>query len=75
MKTGFLAVLVMAAAVAFAAGCKSIHRTTEITTTKPDGTIVVEKSKFDDESFTLGFSEGAGKTVNLPDVSVVGGGL
>ena len=57
------------------AACKSVHTSKKLTTTLPDGKVVVEEATHVDESFTLGFSEGEGKTLvggNLLDLSVSG---
>ena len=55
--------------------CKAVNTTKKVITTLPDGRVVVEEASHVDNSFTLGFSEGEGKTLvggNLLDLSVSG---
>jgi hypothetical protein len=56
-------------------GCRSVHTATTTTTTAPDGTVTVVEHVHTDGSFTLGFSEGPGKTLvdgGLLNVSGIG---
>ncbi len=56
-------------------GCKSVHRRTDTRTTYPDGKVVNVVDEVTDESFTLGFSNGDSKVIDLLDVNVTGAGI